>query len=92
MDNEQERNEHFKGFARILMQEVDERNRAKAQSTGRYLDEEELHLLIAQRAYDLVYSAIEFMRYSPYIRPMQISSTEVWIHFIPDLTEWPKPQ
>lgn len=48
-----------------------------------------LEPLIARYAYDLVYLALEFMRHSPYVPTMQTSSTETWVHFIPDLTELP---
>ena len=50
----------------------------------------EIKTLIAQHAYDLVYQSIEFMRQAPQNWPsMELSGTETWVHFIPDLTEWP---
>lgn len=90
-----ERDTHFLGFADLLFDQLTPDLAALAGALNDD-DIQEIHKrkqavkkLIAQRAYDLVYSAIEFLRYSPYYRPMQLSSTETWVHVIPDLTARP---
>ena len=81
-----ERDTHFAGFAKLLMDDLLD---AEVEHYHDDNKEDFVATLIAQRAYDLVYSAIEFLRYSPYYRPMQLSSTETWVHVIPDLTARP---
>ncbi len=94
MSTNNDRNEHFQGFARLLWEEM------LSQTQGYYIDvtaghiplhhpEDEEHKLyidlIAQRAYDLVEHALEAV---PNIIP-EVQSLKASLESIPDLTAWP---
>jgi len=73
-ENEQERNEHFENFARLLWQEL---------QTALHDLVREPEEIIAQRAYDLVYHALGSER-----TEMIYWSIPKVIQYIPDLKEW----
>lgn len=95
MANEQERDTHFQGFARLLWEEM------LSQTQGYWIDvtaghiplhhpEDEEHKryidLIAQRAYDLVWYALDLTQDEVYYDPDWLITESV-----PDLNEWPTP-
>ena len=91
-----ERDTHFLGFAKLLVPKILQEVAPYTDGASLYCDEcvaylhPDLERLIAQRAYDLVYQSIEFMRQAPQNWPsMELSGTETWVHFIPDLTTPP---
>ena len=85
-----ERDTHFAGFAKLLWDEL-----MQANGLGYIFVDEDKHddgidptnyrLLIAQRAYDLVFHTI--MNIDPY--HLDALSTEEIPARIPDMTEWP---
>lgn len=80
-----ERNEHFKGFAKLLWQEV---RKTSFDSPGfsKYQQlEQRMQLLFAQRAYDLVEHILNNQEFSWY------ELEELSVSDFPDLTEWPEP-
>jgi hypothetical protein len=90
-----ERDTHFRGFAHLLMQEIDEQIGAVTEwGIEHEIDSQEkigLELysrwrtVIARRAYDLVFHTI--MNIDPY--HLDALSTEEIPARIPDMTEWP---
>ncbi len=107
MDNEQDRNEHFKpGFARLLWDDM------KADSDLPYMIEEYytpldsgqpypqaierfeqvMQKIIAQRAYDLAVYVIDALKPSIYTNTFTPDSQDEIFKSIPDLTSWPKSQ
>jgi hypothetical protein len=89
-----ERNEHFKGFAKLLFDELDKRPKEiwfgfspgdhKLPSDYEQIVKE----IIAQRAYDLVSFASECINDKQLEEGMRLTP-EYMIECIPDLTEWP---
>jgi len=85
--NENERNEHFKEFAKLLWDELREANGGgyiDVDATDDGIDPTNYRLLIAQRAYDLAYHVIENAGNIDLI-PVTADAVAT----IPDLTEWP---
>ncbi len=78
--NEQERNEHFQGFAKLLWSEL---------QTALHDLIREPEDIIAQRAYDLVEHTIEAMKPSIYTNAFTPDNLAEISKIIPDLTEWP---
>ena len=90
MDNEQERNEHFKGFAELLWQDLMGVHDGWIDVSDAGFDGEDIthyQQIIAQRAYDLVNHTCTNITGS-----MINWHIEDRVHAIPDLTEWPNPQ
>ncbi len=98
MDNEQGRNEHFKGFAELLLNDLKPDMTALFIALGsppssRDVDimwaERLIKIKLAQRAYDLVYHA--FMTASTVTLEdanLRVVDEED-VKDVPDLTEWP---
>lgn len=85
--DEQERNEHFKGFAELLYDELGTLDTMAIQRGGDYTSfDRDAKRLIAQRAYDLVLHTV--WNIAP-IDLERLLMKEVAAK-IPDLTEWPK--
>ena len=84
-----ERDTHFKGFAGHLTDEIDSilhlLDNPYFVSSGMRLEVENL---IAQRAYDLIYSIAEHAYTSRGLPPM-VGEIHQTIKMVPDLTEWP---
>jgi hypothetical protein len=89
--NEQERNTHFQGFAKLLYPDLKhwfrelfnanlERNTRRAEQA-----ENMIKLTLTQRAYDLLYHARLETAYG-----MDLFNVKGWVEEVPDLTEWPE--
>jgi hypothetical protein len=88
MDKNEERNEHFKGFANLLWQDLLEANGygyIDVTTDDDPTDPTNYLEIIAQRAYDLVYHTIENAGEIDLI-----PSTAAAVAVIPDLTQWPQ--
>lgn len=99
-----ERDTHFAGFAKLLWDEIEDKIIVVDNSKARHYHplasevSSEITLLIARRAYDLVYHT--FAHTSPsnvadiwYGAPADVFQADLQeaISKIPDLTEWPPP-
>ena len=91
MDNEQDRNEHFQGFAELLWQDLMDVHDGWIDVSDAGLDGEDIthyQQIIAQRAYDLAYHFIESSYQHKGTFRGEIHQT---VKMLPDLTEWPNP-
>src|SRR5260221_3748705 len=87
-----ERDTHFANAAKFLLQAMfDLHNRGYIDVSDDSLDEEwndEYRLLIAQFAYDLIYSIAEHAYTSRGLPPM-VGEIHQTVKMVPDLTAWP---
>lgn len=82
-----ERDTHFQGFAELLVLQIDGLSvRYKDWPDWRELDKQ-IKLLIAQRAYDLVYFSFREMRHEI----SEVYDPRDALRDTPDLTAWPEP-
>ena len=82
-----DRNEQFKGFARLLLEELKECGATPKFLSAYYAEQAEQ--IIAQRAYDLIYSIAEHAYTSRGLPPM-VGEIHQTVKMVPDLTEWPE--